>query len=348
MTSFPWVRRRRLKAAIKEAENARVERDAASEERDRARSDLTKAQAELRHALTAVSQWPYTSNGDDLRPIAVCRSKSDWEEFRRGPEFDNARKEDDKILAQNKSESEWGFVGYSRLARALTIFKVETPAGVAAASPNLRESLVCPITSLNNRQRLIGALLENELSRRRSQRPAVYLTEQVTPFFQWARSAFPDCDVLGSEYLGADLKPGQDIGGLRHENLEDLSFADATLDAVVSNDVLEHVNSPAKSFRELARVLRPGSQALMTFPFFPAYDRSVTRAEIIAGEIKHCLEPVYHGNPVSAEGSLVFTDFGWDVLELAKDCGFAGATLELYHSVVLGHLGLGFVFRLIR
>jgi hypothetical protein len=95
--------------------------------------------------------------------------------------------------------------------------------------------------------------------------------------------------------------------------------------------------------------MRPGAEALMTFPFFAGSQSSVVRAEVINGEIVHRCEPAYHGNPIASEGSLVFTDFGWDILDLIRAQGFDKVDLEIYHSAVLGHLGGGsLVFRLTR
>jgi len=55
----------------------------------------------------------------------------------------------------------------------------------------------------------------------------------------------------------------------------------------------------------------------------------------------HHLPPVYHGNPVSADGSLVFTDFGWDFLDQMRACGFQDVSLRIYWSDWLGYLGVG-------
>jgi SAM-dependent methyltransferase len=45
-----------------------------------------------------------------------------------------------------------------------------------------------------------------------------------------------------------------------------LPFADASFDAVIASSVYEYVAAPADSFRELARILRPGGWILFSVP----------------------------------------------------------------------------------
>jgi hypothetical protein len=42
---------------------------------------------------------------------------------------------------------------------------------------------------------------------------------------------------------------------------------------------------------------------------------------------------------MSRRGSLVFTDFGWDLLAMARDSGFEDIHIAAYASDTLGHLG---------
>ena len=173
--------------------------------------------------------------------------------------------------------------------------------------------------------------------------------EQVTPIFSWAVETFKNHDLTGSEYLGYEYEGGTKINGIRHEDVEKLSFLDETLDLIISNDVFEHVPNPATAFAECVRVLKVGGLMLATIPFHSDNDESITRATIIQGALNHLLPPVYHGNPVSADGSLVFTDFGWDVLKAMQEVGFSDVNVEIYASAQFGHLGGGqLVFKLIK
>jgi GT2 family glycosyltransferase/glycosyltransferase involved in cell wall biosynthesis/SAM-dependent methyltransferase len=95
--------------------------------------------------------------------------------------------------------------------------------------------------------------------------------------------------------------------GVRCEDLTQLTFEDSSFDVVISQDVLEHVPDPRKAFSEIARVLKPGGSHVFTIPYSPLLGTSVTRA--------------YHGDPVRAEGALVFTDFGADLSAMLEDAG---------------------------
>lgn len=215
-------------------------------------------------------------------------------------------------------------------------------------TPNWRERLECPFCRMNNRQRLMATLIKQLLDDQ--QKKQIYLMEQVTPIFQWIAQSFGDYHyIVGSEYLGFEYDSGTVIDGIRHENVENLSFSDDELDIIVSNKVFEHIPNPADAFAQCARVLKKGGIMLVTIPFFDRENISVTRAKIQHGESHHILNPVYHGNPVDNNGSLVFTDFGWNVLEQMYAAGFTDVSVAIYASSKFGHLGNGqIVFRLVK
>lgn len=214
--------------------------------------------------------------------------------------------------------------------------------------PNWRERIECPVCRMNNRNRLVAALLQQTLQEAPSP-AAVYFMEQVTPIFKWSRERFASHTLIGSEYLGHQYHSGDMVKGLRHEDAMALSFADASLDIVLSNDVFEHVPDPWVALTECYRVLRPGGTLLFTVPFDPSAPMSLLRARLDSGEVLHMLPPVYHGNPVSEEGSLVFTDFGCDLLDRLRKHGFSTAHAEFYLDPLYGHLGEPqIVFRALR
>lgn len=66
-----------------------------------------------------------------------------------------------------------------------------------------------------------------------------------------------------AEYVGADLR-GNPLATLEVEADGTLPVADATFDAVLSTQVLEHVQDPAVYLDECIRVLRPGGRLLLS------------------------------------------------------------------------------------
>lgn len=204
---------------------------------------------------------------------------------------------------------------------------------------NFRERLSCPVCRLNTRQRFMAHLVREVVAA--GDHPLrVYLYEQVTPFFTWATASLP-AEVIGSEYLGYELAGGTVVDGIRHEDALALSFADASLDLIVSQDVLEHVPGIAEAIAEAARALRPGGRFLFTVPFHPSADTTVQRATMTGGEVVTLMEPQFHGNPVSAEGSIVFYDHGWDLLERLRANGFTDVCLLAVWSALHGYLNGG-------
>ena len=132
--------------------------------------------------------------------------------------------------------------------------------------------------------------------------------------------------VALSEYF-ADAAPGDYRGSVRCEDVQRLTYADASFDLLTHSEVLEHVPDDARALRELWRVLRPGGLMLFTVPLHGG-ERTVQRARLHASAIEHLLAPVYHDDPLRADtGILAFRDYGRDILDRLRDAGFAEARL---------------------
>jgi SAM-dependent methyltransferase len=124
-----------------------------------------------------------------------------------------------------------------------------------------------------------------------------------------------------SEYFPS-LAPGERVLGIAHQDVKHLSIPDATLDFVITSEVMEHVDSPWVGFVEIYRVLKPGGYHLFTTPCdFTQPTR--TRAVLEGGLVRHILSPVYHRDPMSPRGALVFTDFGSDLAARLESIGFS-------------------------
>jgi len=196
---------------------------------------------------------------------------------------------------------------------------------------DLREQMVCEYCDLNARHRVSLALLAELWPD--TEKARIYATEQASPAFRWLRTQYAravgseffteDQGQLLAQYLHALL--GQEAR-LHREDATDLSFEAESFDAVISSDVLEHIPDYKAALANFYRVLAPGGDLVLTVPFLDASQESLRRAEIDDdGEIKHLVEPEYHGDPVSPDGVLAFHSFGWDLLDSLRDCGFESA-----------------------
>jgi len=129
------------------------------------------------------------------------------------------------------------------------------------------------------------------------------------------------CPGYGASHYWPDVPPGDTRDGIRCEDLGALTFADATIDLVISQDVFEHLPDPGAAAREIARVLVPGGAHVFTVPVFR--DTTLVRARIgPGGDVVHELPAEYHGSPADPAGSLVFRDWGPDITDfLAAEAG---------------------------
>jgi SAM-dependent methyltransferase len=193
-------------------------------------------------------------------------------------------------------------------------------------SGDLRESI--KFNWINSRHRAVLKLLLEEDFR---QDARIYAPELLTAFASILKTLFPN--FIGSEYLTSEHERGA-LPAIRHENVLELSFPNASLDAYLSCEVFEHVPSIPRALSEAARILRPGGLFLATFPFAVKNQVSIVKATLEPdGSIRYVGEPESHGNPANPEkGSLVFSIPGWDILHVARQSGFRTAEMVAVSS----------------
>ena len=199
---------------------------------------------------------------------------------------------------------------------------------------NLRESGACAHCGSSNRQRQMALMIRQRCHLAplgpiwfpRSY--AVYNAESNGALHhRLAMSAGYVC----SEYFGDGHRGGEIVNGVRHEDLQRLSFADDSMDLVLSSDVLEHMPDPYAAHREIYRVLKPGGRHIFTVPFYPLAEKDDVRAVWENGEIRYLAEKLYHGDPVRpGEGVLVWTIFGTEMMRKLEDLGFVARAWNLY------------------
>jgi SAM-dependent methyltransferase len=144
-----------------------------------------------------------------------------------------------------------------------------------------------------------------------------------------------------SEYFGPEFKSGELVNGVRHEDLQNLSFDDNALDLILSSDVLEHMPAPYKAHAEIFRTLKRGGKHIFTVPYDPSSPTDDCRAELHEGEVRLLKPALYHGDPVRPdEGVLVWFIFGREMTQLLRAIGFEVDVL-LLHAPKKGIIGDG-------
>jgi len=132
-----------------------------------------------------------------------------------------------------------------------------------------------------------------------------------------------ECQKYIPSQFFLDQKPGSSVNNFRCENLESLTFANESIDLHITQDVLEHVFHPSEVFKEIARTLKPGGAHIFTVPLVNKSNPTKLRAKISeSGQIVHTEPPIYHGNPISEDGSLVTAEWGFDICRhIFESCG---------------------------
>jgi SAM-dependent methyltransferase len=161
------------------------------------------------------------------------------------------------------------------------------------------------------------------------QRTTIYAAEAQSAFALQLRGKYPR--FIGSEYYPEDPRS---LFPIEHQDVTALSYQDAAFDIAVTIEVLEHVADLRAALNQLQRVLKPGGILLSTLPFLYMSRAGEVKAKLVADRIEHLVPtPEYHHDPHRANGALVFQLPGWDILDLARDCGFRGAGFLFYSSV---------------
>lgn len=111
------------------------------------------------------------------------------------------------------------------------------------------------------------------------------------------------------------MNSGEVLNGILCQDLERTTFQDNAFDLIITEEVFEHIPSPERACIELRRILKPGGYHISTIAVYWNQEKSVVRAIMEEGVVRHLLEPIYHGDPNRPDGALVFVDFGADIVE---------------------------------
>jgi hypothetical protein len=100
-----------------------------------------------------------------------------------------------------------------------------------------------------------------------------------------------------------------------------------------------------KGFQEIYRILKPGGRHIFTVPFYSDRYCDEIRATVNEdGSINYILPPVYHGDPIRAEGILVYVIFSIEMLVKLSDFGYNSRMYNLnnYLQGILGCNAIAF------
>lgn len=149
------------------------------------------------------------------------------------------------------------------------------------------------------------------------------------------------CDINENDVnFARNLNEGTPNLSYQVDNALDLSFDTNSFDLIVSVDVMEHVGKPKRMTEEIARVLKPGGIAFVTFPqkHFPfTYDpinrflSFFTKSKISQGAYAFGHEYLVDG----AEFKEWATQYGLTVVKEKNLSGYLIGLLEMYWTGII-------------
>ncbi|KGI79136.1 hypothetical protein LF63_0101105 [Oleiagrimonas soli] len=150
----------------------------------------------------------------------------------------------------------------------------------------------------------------------------------------WLRNRVASLQL--SEWM-PDHPLGAIIDGVRNEDVQRLTFANASFDLVTSTEVFEHVADDARGFSEVHRVLRPGGAFVFTVPLMDRPDTH-ERARLHEGRIEHVDTPEYHDDSFAGtDRVLCFRNYGLDIVDRLCAAGFERVRIVTPSISMLGH-----------
>lgn len=112
-----------------------------------------------------------------------------------------------------------------------------------------------------------------------------------------------------------------------NQDLERLTFADASFELVVTSDVMEHVRRDDVAHREIHRVLSDGGAYVFTVPHLRSMAQTLVRRRVVdpddPSRDEDLLPPEYHGDANDPDGGvLAYRAYGTDLDAFLKSVGF--------------------------
>jgi GT2 family glycosyltransferase/ubiquinone/menaquinone biosynthesis C-methylase UbiE/glycosyltransferase involved in cell wall biosynthesis len=196
------------------------------------------------------------------------------------------------------------------------------------ASGNMREAIVCAGCESLSRTEALGRVVLGRLARDGEEslaelargRPEARVHEfgdggGIANTLRWQNWYSVSAQRQGT----APGSIGKD--GVRCEDMTRLTFADASFDVLISQDMLKYASDPDAAFAETARVLRPGGSHVFTVPQDMRLPHSVRLARRGSGGVERGVPPDHAGDTGQQDGAVVFTEFGADLEAFVHSAG---------------------------
>ncbi len=126
-------------------------------------------------------------------------------------------------------------------------------------------------------------------------------------------------ELTTSEYFD-NVLPGEYQNNIQCQDIQNLTYPDATFDVCICSEVFEHVQDDMRGLQEIYRVLKSGGFFVFTVPLYDS-DTTTERISFDAGHIVHLMPAEYHGDNIRGE-ILCLRNYGSDILDRLKSSGF--------------------------
>jgi 2-polyprenyl-3-methyl-5-hydroxy-6-metoxy-1,4-benzoquinol methylase len=132
-------------------------------------------------------------------------------------------------------------------------------------------------------------------------------------FVREASRRFPDKTIIGVDYFEDNIRIAYLLYSdmrerFRRMSVYELEFADASIDCVTLQEVLEHLEGAALAIKEINRVLKPGGALVVSIPN-PYYARRI--AAFLYREIGNAFRR-WRGRPLRLGTEMFSENIEWD------------------------------------
>lgn len=180
-----------------------------------------------------------------------------------------------------------------------------------------RRDALCPRCLALERHRLLWLYIERETDLLNGHPVLLHIAPEVALKRQFERHYGKE---HADNYLTADLEsPLAKI----HFDVQDIPLAEESIDIVICNHILEHVEDDRKALRELHRILRPGGWGVVLVPQDLEREKTFEDDSITSPEERAKVFGQYDHRRI----------YGRDYAERVRECGFEVEEIEYENSL---------------